>query len=224
MRGPDIMALGEAKGPAIGEILRQVEAEWVAGGFAAIARDAARTRGGAQPKITQARPISVAAKGEHDRQCRDLDQHIAAALLAGRGADRAVEKLAKACLPGRPARIATAIGRGEQEQREEDDEEQRHDRQQVVGLHTMGEGEPSHRDEPEGGGDGGFDGDGMDGEAGGRLVPDSADCSSGLDVGFNIGLSRIAGSASRLEEDWPDNVEAGRIRLRQFDAGVRRDA
>jgi hypothetical protein len=29
------MALGEAKGPAIGEILRQVEAEWVAGGFAA---------------------------------------------------------------------------------------------------------------------------------------------------------------------------------------------
>ena len=35
LRGPDIMALGEAKGPAIGEILRQVEAEWVAGGFAA---------------------------------------------------------------------------------------------------------------------------------------------------------------------------------------------
>ena len=62
LRGPDIMALGEAKGPAIGEILRQVEAEWVAGGFAAIARDAARTRVGAQPKITQARPISVAPK------------------------------------------------------------------------------------------------------------------------------------------------------------------
>jgi poly(A) polymerase len=35
LRGPDIMVLGEAKGPAIGEILRQVEAEWVAGGFAA---------------------------------------------------------------------------------------------------------------------------------------------------------------------------------------------
>jgi poly(A) polymerase len=34
LRGPDIMALG-AKGPAVGEILRQVEAEWVAGGFAA---------------------------------------------------------------------------------------------------------------------------------------------------------------------------------------------
>ena len=35
LRGPDIMALGEVKGPAIGEILRQLEAEWVAGGFAA---------------------------------------------------------------------------------------------------------------------------------------------------------------------------------------------
>ncbi|MGZ8417327.1 MAG: CCA tRNA nucleotidyltransferase [Methyloceanibacter sp.] len=34
LRGPDIMALG-AKGPAVGEILRQVEAEWVGGGFAA---------------------------------------------------------------------------------------------------------------------------------------------------------------------------------------------
>jgi poly(A) polymerase len=35
LRGPDIMALGEVQGPAIGEILRQVEAEWVAGGFTA---------------------------------------------------------------------------------------------------------------------------------------------------------------------------------------------
>jgi poly(A) polymerase len=35
LRGPDIMALGERKGPAIGEILRAVEAEWIAGGFAA---------------------------------------------------------------------------------------------------------------------------------------------------------------------------------------------
>jgi tRNA nucleotidyltransferase/poly(A) polymerase len=35
LRGPDIMALGDVKGPAIGEILRAVEAEWVAGGFAA---------------------------------------------------------------------------------------------------------------------------------------------------------------------------------------------
>jgi tRNA nucleotidyltransferase/poly(A) polymerase len=35
LRGPDIMALGDVKGPAIGEILRRVEAEWVAGGFAA---------------------------------------------------------------------------------------------------------------------------------------------------------------------------------------------
>jgi poly(A) polymerase len=35
LRGPDIMALGEVKGPAIGEILHQIEAEWVAGGFAA---------------------------------------------------------------------------------------------------------------------------------------------------------------------------------------------
>ena len=29
MRGPDVMALGEMKGPAIGEILRTLEAEWV---------------------------------------------------------------------------------------------------------------------------------------------------------------------------------------------------
>ena len=35
LRGPDIMALGDVTGPAIGEILRRVEAEWVAGGFAA---------------------------------------------------------------------------------------------------------------------------------------------------------------------------------------------
>jgi tRNA nucleotidyltransferase/poly(A) polymerase len=35
LRGPDIMALGDVKGPAIGEILRRVEAEWVEGGFVA---------------------------------------------------------------------------------------------------------------------------------------------------------------------------------------------
>ncbi len=35
VRGSDIMALGEAKGPAIGEVLRRLESEWVAGGFAA---------------------------------------------------------------------------------------------------------------------------------------------------------------------------------------------
>ncbi len=34
LRGADIMALGEAKGPEIGETLRRLEAEWVAGGFA----------------------------------------------------------------------------------------------------------------------------------------------------------------------------------------------
>ena len=43
LRGTDIMALGEVKGPAIGEILRQIEAEWVAGGFAA-SRDALLAR------------------------------------------------------------------------------------------------------------------------------------------------------------------------------------
>jgi tRNA nucleotidyltransferase/poly(A) polymerase len=35
LRGTDIMALGDLKGPVIGAILRRLEAEWVAGGFAA---------------------------------------------------------------------------------------------------------------------------------------------------------------------------------------------
>ena len=54
LRGPDIMALGEVKGPAIGEILRQIEAEWVAGGFAAsrealLARAAELSRKSSKP-------------------------------------------------------------------------------------------------------------------------------------------------------------------------------
>jgi poly(A) polymerase len=34
LRGGDILALGEVKGPEIGEMLRRLEAEWIAGGFA----------------------------------------------------------------------------------------------------------------------------------------------------------------------------------------------
>ena len=34
VRGTDIMALGAVKGPAVGEILRTLEAEWIASGFA----------------------------------------------------------------------------------------------------------------------------------------------------------------------------------------------
>jgi poly(A) polymerase len=35
LRGADIVALGDLKGPEIGDILRRLEAEWIAGGFAA---------------------------------------------------------------------------------------------------------------------------------------------------------------------------------------------
>ena len=35
LRGTDIVEIGTAKGPEIGELLRQLEAEWIAGGFAA---------------------------------------------------------------------------------------------------------------------------------------------------------------------------------------------
>jgi len=34
LRGPDIMALGDVKGPAIGDMLRRLEADWIAAGFA----------------------------------------------------------------------------------------------------------------------------------------------------------------------------------------------
>lgn len=34
LRGPDITALGDFSGPAIGEMLRKIESEWIAGGFA----------------------------------------------------------------------------------------------------------------------------------------------------------------------------------------------
>jgi len=34
LRGTDIMALGDAKGPEIGDILRRLEADWIAAGFA----------------------------------------------------------------------------------------------------------------------------------------------------------------------------------------------
>ena len=107
LRGPDIMALGEAKGPA--DRRDSASSRGRVGGrrFRRDRETLLATRVGAQPKITKARPISVAPKASSDRQRRDLDQHIAAALLAGRGADRAVEKLAKACLRCRPARIAT---------------------------------------------------------------------------------------------------------------------
>jgi poly(A) polymerase len=35
LRGTDIVEIGTAKGPEIGELLRQLEAEWIAGGFVA---------------------------------------------------------------------------------------------------------------------------------------------------------------------------------------------
>jgi tRNA nucleotidyltransferase/poly(A) polymerase len=34
VRGPDIMALGNLKGPVIGDILRELEQGWIEGGFA----------------------------------------------------------------------------------------------------------------------------------------------------------------------------------------------
>jgi len=34
VRGPDIMALGDLKGPVIGDILRELEQGWIGGGFA----------------------------------------------------------------------------------------------------------------------------------------------------------------------------------------------
>ena len=34
LRGADLVALGELKGPEIGELLRRLEAEWIADGFA----------------------------------------------------------------------------------------------------------------------------------------------------------------------------------------------
>jgi poly(A) polymerase len=54
LRGTDIMALGDVKGPAIGKILRELEAEWVAGGFAAsreelLARAAELSRKSSKP-------------------------------------------------------------------------------------------------------------------------------------------------------------------------------
>ncbi|MBC8012658.1 MAG: CCA tRNA nucleotidyltransferase, partial [Methyloceanibacter sp.] len=49
LRGGDIMALGDLKGPEIGDILRRLEADWIAGGFASsreelLARAAALSR------------------------------------------------------------------------------------------------------------------------------------------------------------------------------------
>jgi poly(A) polymerase len=35
LRGSDVMALGDLKGPEVGEMLRRLEAEWIGGGFAA---------------------------------------------------------------------------------------------------------------------------------------------------------------------------------------------
>ncbi|MGI8852134.1 MAG: CCA tRNA nucleotidyltransferase [Methyloceanibacter sp.] len=39
LRGADLVEIGTAKGPEIGELLRQLEAEWIAGGFAAASRE-----------------------------------------------------------------------------------------------------------------------------------------------------------------------------------------
>jgi poly(A) polymerase len=46
LRGGDIVALGDVKGPEIGDILRRLEAEWIAGGFAA-SREELLARAGA---------------------------------------------------------------------------------------------------------------------------------------------------------------------------------
>ena len=61
LRGPDIMALGEVQGPEIGEMLRQLEAEWIDVGFYACPRGAAR-RVKQLCRTDQKKPISVAAK------------------------------------------------------------------------------------------------------------------------------------------------------------------
>ncbi len=39
LRGADLVELGAAKGPELGELLRRLEAEWIAGGFAATRED-----------------------------------------------------------------------------------------------------------------------------------------------------------------------------------------
>ena len=39
LRGADIMVLGDLRGPEVGEMLRRLEAEWIAGGFAASRED-----------------------------------------------------------------------------------------------------------------------------------------------------------------------------------------
>ncbi len=44
LRGPDIMALGEVKGPEIGDMLRRLEADWIASDFT-LDRDAAARQG-----------------------------------------------------------------------------------------------------------------------------------------------------------------------------------
>ncbi len=101
MRGTDIMALGDVEGPEIGDMLRRLEADWIAAGFAFSREELLARAADAQPKITQARPIRVAAKASVTGTSGDLDQHVAAALFAGGEPDLAVRNSRKlVCLVG----------------------------------------------------------------------------------------------------------------------------
>ncbi len=121
-----------------------------------VARGAARARGFAQPKITQARPISVAAKARTTGTSAISINTSRPLSVARRETDLAGQELAHAGVPGRPARVGHAERSKQQEQREEDREEQRHDRKVDIDPAAAGKSEPGHGEEPEHGGEGDF--------------------------------------------------------------------
>ena len=111
LRGPDITALGDVKGPQIGDMLRRLEAEWIASDFTldrdALLAKARQLREG----LTRRDLITRRGKGKrHGDEC-DLDQHVASAHGAGRGADLGAQELAEARVAQGPARIVQAVGR-----------------------------------------------------------------------------------------------------------------
>ena len=109
-----------------------------------------------------------------------------------------VEKLAEARVALTPARVPQAISRGQQEQRKEEDEEQGDHDEVPVHFRAMGETHPGHGDEPESGGKGDLDGDGMHagrGLARGRFRPSLRDV---LRIGDAGSIAALVGIRSDM--------------------------
>ena len=108
--GNDVMALGELKGPEIGEVLKQLERDWIESGFA-LDRDQLLAKASAliaASTLVHDDPDQAdqgRGESERERHDRDLEHDVAAAHRSGGRAHLAPQELAKARVALAPARV-----------------------------------------------------------------------------------------------------------------------